>query len=241
MASPNNSSCCILIDSHHADVGGGAVANNNNKASKRSRQASLADISLRWMVREVMHTNCGIQFDTGMMPDFDVNPDLPLEQHSPASLHNANASTCCPPTTGPENQPKPSKMDKDSDHNAASLAIHDQLVLMPVWWILEVIPMTFAWQDRKQNGKWQSKRRLHLGRGRYSNYAVTPTESSNSTNPEPKPKPTIYFHKTVEIRMKNSKLGYTPKLKYKPENVVCLVSVSWMLFRNGCLRSIFFM
>jgi len=51
----------------HGDVGGGSVAN--------TAQHCLANISLRWMVREVEASGCGIQFDPGKRAQLDVHPD----------------------------------------------------------------------------------------------------------------------------------------------------------------------
>lgn len=147
-----------------------------------------------------MASSCGIQFDTKMMTKFGVNPDLPPEQYFSASLHDANAMTRRPQATGSEKQPVPSAIDKTSDEHAASSSIHDELVRIPLWWILEVIPMTFAWQDRK--GNWREKREFHLGRGRYS----------NDTDP-------LLFHETVRTRIQNTSLKYKPKLKYDEDKV----------------------
>ena len=149
------------------------------------------------MVREIIASKCGIQFDTTMMAKFDVNPVMPPEQYYSTSLHNANASTHKPQATSSEDQPKPSEKDETSDAADAVKPLHDELALMPIWWILEVIPLSFSWQDKL--GQWHKKLELHLGRGRYK----------NDTDP-------LLFHETVRIRMTDASLKYTPKLKYTP-------------------------
>ena len=148
------------------------------------------------MVREVIGANCGIQFDTEMMSTFGVYPDMPPEHYFSTSLHDANASTHKPQATSSEEQSKPSAKDQALDSDDASKPLHDELVLMPLWWILEVIPLTFSWQDKL--GQWHKKWELHLGRGRYK----------NDTDP-------LLFHKTVEMRLADTSLNYKPKLKYK--------------------------
>lgn len=162
---------------------------------------SLADITLRWMVREVMaDSDCGIQFDTEMMSNLGVCPDFPPELYFSESLHEANASTHSPQAKGTEIQPRPSARDRASDGFAAFSTIHDEMVRTRLWWILEVIPMAFAWQD-KDSG-WHKKRELHLGRGRYCNDTVP-----------------LLFHETVRMRMKDASLKYKPRMKYEPEKV----------------------
>lgn len=53
-----------------------------------------------------------------------------------------------------------SRASEDSTASAASAIdavqpIHDELVLDKWWWLLEIIPTNYAWQDGK--GKWHSK------------------------------------------------------------------------------------
>ena len=65
----------------HSDVGGGAV--------KDAVRYSLGDISLRWMVKQVILSKCGIRFDTATprMADIDVSMIVlvgPARQTGPA-------------------------------------------------------------------------------------------------------------------------------------------------------------
>ncbi|THH11156.1 hypothetical protein EW145_g852 [Phellinidium pouzarii] len=157
----------------HSDVGGGADASMVT--------ASLADIPLRWMIREVIASQCGIQFDTAAMQRFHVHVDLPAPSLFAPTTHPADGEL--------------SAEDASSDAVDASKPLHDELSLQPLWWVLEVIPLAFSWQDAK--GIWHNKWELHLGRGRYV----------KQTGP-------LLFHETVRIRMEDKTLGYTPKAKY---------------------------
>jgi len=71
--------------------------------------------------------------------------------------------------------------------------VHDELKLMPLWWILEVLPMLETYQDEK--GKWHRIVRINLGRPR----RILSTA-------EPK------LHISVKQRMEAG-IGYKPKAK----------------------------
>jgi uncharacterized protein (DUF2235 family) len=136
----------------HSDVGGGAVPN--------STLESLANISLRWMVSEVVASGCGVIFD-------------------PAALAQARIDVSPEPTA-----------ERELDDIDCLQPIYDDLVIYKIWWMLEIMPLQFTWQDAK--GVWHSKYRIHLGKGR------------NILAPHPN------FHVTVQKRMKSA-LNYKPK------------------------------
>ena len=87
----------------------------------------LSDISLRWMVREVAAAECGIQFDADAL----LRADIPMELGAPAANGEGD------PATDDALQP-----------------LHDQLKLLPVWWLLEIIPLDYSWQDGA--GRWHT-------------------------------------------------------------------------------------
>lgn len=93
---------------------------------------ALSNISLRWMVREVMKSQCGIQFDD--------------EALSRASIPHFNFLV--KPTNPDDNQRK-------LDIGDALEPIHDQLQANPVWWLMEIVPTHYAWQDDK--GVWHKE------------------------------------------------------------------------------------
>jgi hypothetical protein len=93
-----------------SDVGGGAVTNDTTSC--------LADIPLRWMIREVVASGCGINFD-------------------PEALERANIIL----------SPEPTTAEIDMDMTDVLQPLHDQLKLDPLWWLLEIIPLPFSSQD----------------------------------------------------------------------------------------------
>ena len=70
--------------------------------------------------------------------------------------------------------------------------IHDELQLDKWWWLLEIVPTDYVWQDGK--GDWNRQWSFHLGKGR----------SIPDMNP--------LFHESVKYRMES-----TPK--YKPKAI----------------------
>ncbi|EPQ51108.1 hypothetical protein GLOTRDRAFT_108364 [Gloeophyllum trabeum ATCC 11539] len=137
----------------HSDVGGGAVPN--------STAHSLGDITLRWMVREVTISQCGILFEEAALKRLNI-PEYGLTP------------------------------------------IHDELGWKGkwAWWLLEIVPTSYAWQDK--DGVWHKTWSIHFGRGR--------------NIPDPNPQ----FHTTVKERMEGAHLKYRPRAKWSgtPEYVL---------------------
>jgi hypothetical protein len=105
------------------DVGGSAVPDTD--------EHQLSNISLRWMVREVMKSQCGIRFDEHAL--------------SRASIPKFNSS----------GRPTDTDGEKALDSADAFEPIYDQLVLNWMWWILEIVPLSSSWQDKK--GDWHTE------------------------------------------------------------------------------------
>jgi hypothetical protein len=150
----------------HSDVGGGAV--------KDAVRYSLADISLRWMVKQVVISQCGIKFDATAlrMADMDiativhVSPGQPgVEQVLKKSEPEDVAASPIAATSSGEDDSGDEMVGKGKGKDAAAQPwpqeqdvltdIHDQLKIKPVWWLLETMPMKFTWQD--PDGTWKSK------------------------------------------------------------------------------------
>ncbi|GLB38659.1 putative uncharacterized alpha/beta hydrolase domain (DUF2235) [Lyophyllum shimeji] len=129
---------------------------------------SLGNISLRWMVREIQKARCGVLFEEAALERASI-PPLVL------------ADTSVEVTPG----------DEVLDKGDALRPIHDQLKINPLWWLLEVIPLTYSWQD--ENGVWHREFSINFGKGRIIRDA----------NP--------CFHETVKQRMADSTLKYKPK------------------------------
>ena len=116
------------------DVGGGNVEN--------TVKSSLADIPLRWMIREVIESKCGIQFDPEAMKAANVK----IGDLSTIIKHIEDGSHRC-------------AADAESDKKDVLQPIHDSLS-NPLWWILELIPLRFSWQNKE--GAWvKAWRYLH--------------------------------------------------------------------------------
>jgi hypothetical protein len=107
------------------DVGGGSVSD--------STQFSLANISLRWMVREIVTSQCGIIFNEEALDRYGIDLSLPSKTSFSQKLE-----------------------DEMSD---ATQPLYDQLKLNALWWILEIIPTQYSYQDGE--GKWYCKWRYN--------------------------------------------------------------------------------
>ena len=84
---------------------------------------AMGNISLRWMVRQVLGANCGIKFD------------IPALMKARLDL-----------------SPEPSQTEIELDLVDSLQPLHDPLHRSPLWWPLEVIPLTWSWQDPE--GEW---------------------------------------------------------------------------------------
>jgi len=83
----------------------------------------MGNISLRWMVRQVLGASCGIKFD------------IPALMKARLDL-----------------SPEPSQTEIELDLVDALQPLHDPLRRSPIWWPLELIPLTWSWQDPE--GEW---------------------------------------------------------------------------------------
>lgn len=165
----------------HSDVGGGNVQDDV--------EVSLAQITLHWMIEQVMESKCGIMFDSDALEriGFKASP-------SPQTLDATGAtdSAVQESLNGVDQPTFPERSD-------AIAPLFDELKINKLWWILELLPFTYAWQDDK--GLWHSKWSINLGRGRFI--------------PFHKPK----FHHTVKQRMGDKPLNYTPQAVFDHEEV----------------------
>lgn len=98
------------------------------------------------------------------------------------------------------------------DRIDATSKIYDKLKIKPLWWILEIFPMSYMWQDK--NGVWHKTwkcvylfvcqcialahrhGRWHLGKGRKIDEAVQPK-----------------FHESARIRQ--AEMDYKPKARWE--------------------------
>ncbi|KAF7768283.1 hypothetical protein Agabi119p4_7526 [Agaricus bisporus var. burnettii] len=144
----------VWFAGYHSDVGGGKELNGTLN--------SLNYISLRWMIREVIKSGCGIKFDNEALKQLKIEFD--------------------------------DEKIKEVDRVDALAQEHDSLVLDRIWWLLEIIPMKFRYQEH--DGSWKTTFRWHLGRGR------------RIVNKEP------VFHSSVKTRVE-LKAGYKPRAEWE--------------------------
>ncbi|KAK0504323.1 hypothetical protein EDD18DRAFT_1305975 [Armillaria luteobubalina] len=143
----------------HSDIGG-----NEPMADPPH---SIGNIPLRWMIRQVISSQCGIAFDEAALSKVEIRPSLVFQ---PPKAHGGPGI---------------------ADEVDAQQPIHDRLQDTKIWWLLEVIPLRYSWQDAQ--GVWHSEFRWNLGRGR----------TIEETQPN--------FHTTVKERMANESLNYRPR------------------------------
>ena len=122
------------------DVGGGYV--------KNGERFCLARIPLRWMIRECFATNTGIQFYSGMLKQMGIDPTTlhPKVTPRPQAIYSHTRET--DPT-------HPFVSEEHEDLFDALSGMHDQLLLRPFWWILELLPQEQEYQDA--NNKWKTR------------------------------------------------------------------------------------
>ena len=120
------------------DVGGGNTDDSEEIFA-------LSHVSLRWMVQEIVNSDCGISF-------------LDDEQLRPLLLGwNIPPEEARPPKTPP---PKVSEAYNGSDAVAKiidELQFKFEVEAFFSWiffWFLEALPTYYEWQRRGQNGKW---------------------------------------------------------------------------------------
>ena len=107
------------------------------------------------MIRQIVASQCGIVFDPLVMEQLKVHVPLTsvVSQPNGKSVANGVNGTNGHSVTEPILE---TPIDQSLDAVDALQPLHDQLKAQPMWWILEVIPLTFTWQNAK--GVWKSKR-----------------------------------------------------------------------------------
>lgn len=148
----------------HSDVGGGAVED--------VVEYSLADITLKWMVKQVVLSGCGIRFDLTALRNAGIDAST-IALITPAKPITELGSE---PETGPSSSTSPGSYGEDgsgeymiqrrkkkdvkvqgqTQQEDAAAPIHDELRTHPIWWVLEFLPIKFEWQepDRRWKSRW---------------------------------------------------------------------------------------
>lgn len=112
---------------------------------------SLSDITLHWMIREIVGSQCGVNFDAKALAAANIPLSMINLPAAEAQLDKkllraeADAAGGLP---SPLYSPQAAKLDSVDSIQP----LHDPLKSQPLWWVLEVIPFFVSWQD--QNGIW---------------------------------------------------------------------------------------
>jgi Uncharacterized alpha/beta hydrolase domain (DUF2235) len=174
-ASPSSNVCDLLevwFAGCHEDVGGGSVDNQVLH--------SLSDISLHWMVRQVIQSKSGVIFDQDALVRAGLDVEavyakMEAKEAVDTATNDSNGqndkrSGSIMPESHQEriseNPPVPDVQAKtlrsyptmqwpernaedatDAGNLDAFASIYDQLVISKLWWILEVLPTPYSYQD----------------------------------------------------------------------------------------------
>jgi hypothetical protein len=114
------------------------------------------------MIRQCFHTNTGIQFHRGSFEavGLDVNTLYPIVSRRPPAFDGAKptgTSHAAEPTDStlvPASQ-STFKSEEDEELKDALSPIYDELKLNKAWWILEVLPLQYSVQNRR-DASWRT-------------------------------------------------------------------------------------
>jgi hypothetical protein len=90
---------------------------------------------LRWVIEEIVRSNCPILFDLDMFDAFNIPHSL--VQHEPSSTSEERAAT-----SGDRTRER-----DDQDERDARQVITDEIWKVRWWWLLEAIPVPYISQN----------------------------------------------------------------------------------------------
>ncbi|KAI9508360.1 hypothetical protein F5148DRAFT_918894 [Russula earlei] len=160
----------------HSDVGGGSALDKDGH--------SLANIPLRWMVEQAVNADCGILFHWDAFDRWHIPSSIGSHVYKSLRCGEGAAAT----------EDGPNRKINQQDAQDAVRPIHDELKRIPLWWILEFLPLSFTYQN--QQGNLATSFFPNFGRGRWV-------------------PPSPLFHTSVKIRRDDLKLKYKPRASYK--------------------------
>ena len=176
------------------------------------------------MIRECFKTNTGIMFNTGGMKEIALDPaslsDKALTRPPAIPIDSSSTPKLCiadipkkgtaPIITDDSTQTaglKSATTEEEADLQDSLAPIYDQLSIKKIWWILELIPFSYTYQDLDVT--WIKFRSWNLGRGRL----VGRQESE------------VNLHRSVKTRMD---AAYKNGQKYQPRvRGLDLKTVTW--------------
>jgi hypothetical protein len=125
------------------------------------KENSLSNISLRWMIQELVRADCGVLFDLEAFDRWHIPKNI-------AQTPSPSRSTSLSPIGGVGGRVETNgqgSQDSLRSHDSSLLdaedveqRINDQLKDARVWWLLEIIPTRYPFMTRK-GGKWVKRLR----------------------------------------------------------------------------------
>ena len=109
----------------------------------KTEEHALSNISLRWMIEQIMDSDCPIVFDFYAFDKWHIPRTIGQNNYSLAFQPNRQGASAS------EDEPAPAGDNATEDKQDAVQKITDELRRTPLWWILENLP---TYQSRK--GKW---------------------------------------------------------------------------------------
>ena len=179
----------------HSDVGGGAVLD--------AVRFSLADISLEWMVEQVVRSGCGIKFNDAAL----LKADIIVPTIQITSDNGGNTTRRRGLRVETAEQARLRQQDVQAN-------VNDELKRKPLWWLLEFLPVKFTWQE--SDGTWKSRwgyvcikfRTPTQNSDRDFSFRINVGRGREIRDPRP------VFHESVRQKMEGSK--YKPRAKWTP-------------------------
>ncbi|KAI0044657.1 hypothetical protein FA95DRAFT_1583670 [Auriscalpium vulgare] len=171
----------------HCDVGGSAVRDDAPHA--------LANIPLRWMVREVARAQC-VLFDDAAFARLNIPTPGSTAVGTPVDDVAAEGSVA--------GAAAEAHQEDQRDAQDAVQPLHDELKRNPLWWILEtLIPTKYDWQ--KSANEWITQWGFHWFSARW-----VPDGAK--------------FHESVKLREADKKLHYKPRAQCRAKGSEVYVS-----------------
>jgi hypothetical protein len=101
------------------------------------------------MIEQIVSTDCPIQFDEAAFARWNIPYAIAQPRFSSSSKGQG-------PSTGEEGGGNSNGADGDQqDAQDVVQSMDDELKRMPMWWILELIPMTYTFQNAQD--KWVTR------------------------------------------------------------------------------------
>ena len=135
---------------------------------KDAKQHALSNTSLRWMVREILKTRCHILFDETSLKELDISmkiikqaPDMELSETSDLILQVTPTSPETPDMPDAALEPAGPGAVMTESPNADALdavqGIGDLLKTNVFWWVIEIMPTNYMWQNEHDEwvGGWR--------------------------------------------------------------------------------------